>query len=392
MALDGMFLHHIKNEIETHALNSRVDKIYQPNKEEIVLSLRNKDGLHKLLISARANSPRIHFQKHQIENPQTPPMFCMLLRKKLSSAKLIKILQTDLERVLFLNFECINELGDHENLSLVVEIMGKYSNIILLNENGTIVDSLKRVNAEMSSKRLILPGIKYQLPPSQDKFCLLNENIDKILDKITNQPKTEHLNKTLLKTLQGVSPIICREIEFYVGNGMTVVNDEITHDEKTKLRTALKSLKDTVSNFDGNPYMISDQSDSPFDVTFIKPKQYADSALIKKFESFSELLDDFYFEKDVKERMRSKSQDLLKKLNNLNERLSKKINLQKKELLSCSDREKFRVWADVINANIYSIEKGSTEVELQNFYDENQNFIKIKLDPSLSAARNAQKY
>ena len=167
MALDGAFLRHIKKELEEKLLGGRVDKIHQPNREELVVAFRTREAAYKVLFSARANSARVHFTAIPLENPKQPPMLCMLLRKKLQGAKLTAIRQPELERLLHFDFDTVNELGDHVTLTLTVEIMGRYSNIILSDENGKIIDALKRVDAEMSSQRLVLPGLTYQLPPPQ---------------------------------------------------------------------------------------------------------------------------------------------------------------------------------------------------------------------------------
>lgn len=392
MALDGIFLSHIKKEIQDNVLGFRVEKIHQPSKEEIVISLRSKNGQRKLLLSSRACSPRVNFTSVSIENPKSPPMFCMLLRKRLSSAKLIDVKQHELERLLSLEFETVNELGDFEKLTLNVEIMGKYSNVILVDKNGLIIDSLKRVNSEMSSKRLILPGLKYVLPPSQGKTCLFNSSVDEVLKLIFNLPKEQFLDKALLSTIQGVSPIVCREIEYAVGRGSRVSNRELDDAKREVLKEKILEIKCMVTNSTGIPCIILSKLQKPIDITFFEPKQYESLATIKKFDTFSDLLDSFYCEKDSSERMKSKSQDLIKKISTIHERLVRKVSAQHQELIQCSMRDKYKIWADVINANLYNLKKGEKTVYLQNFYDESLPIIKINLDPTLSPVQNAQKY
>ena len=206
MALDGAFLHHIRKELTDAALEARVEKIYQPNQEEIVLLLRTYTDHFKLLLSARANSARIHFTRFVPENPPQPPMLCMLMRKRLQGARLSAVEQPGLERVLRLVFDAVNELGDHVALSLYVEIMGRYSNIIFVDENGKIIDALKRVDAEMTSERLVLPGLRYELPPPQDKLCALEVSPAEAADRIRSMPPAMPLSKAVLSSLQGVSP------------------------------------------------------------------------------------------------------------------------------------------------------------------------------------------
>lgn len=391
MALDGAFLRHLKKEITDRALGARVDKIYQPNKEELVFLLRTRQEAFKLLLSARANSPRIHFTQYAPENPKTPPMLCMLLRKRLSGAKLVDIRQPGLERLLYLDFDATNELGDRVRLTLVMEIMGKYSNIILVDNEGKIVDALKRVDEEMSSQRLVLPGLLYELPPAQNKPCMLEWEPERIVEAIAAQPKNQSLNKSILNALQGVSPVVCREIEYQVGRGQELFTKDLTQEQRDRLRFFLDRLFTTVRDTAGSPYMVTKVKGKPMEFSFMNIVQYGTLASVSQWEDFSSLLDEFYAERDRQDRMRAKSQDLLRLLTNASERLSRKINLQRAELAQSEDRERLRVCGDLINANLYRIEKGSPFADLENFYDENR-MLRVKLDPALNATQNAQKY
>ena len=392
MALDGAFLRHIKKELEDNIIGAKVDKVYQPNKQEIVLILRTRTGSFKLLMSARANSARIHFTNSIPENPKAPPMLCMLLRKHLYGARISQIRQPSLERVLCLDFDAVNELGDTIQLTLVMEIMGRYSNIIFVDENGKIIDALKRVDAEMSSERLVMPGLTYRLPPPQDKVCLLNNSVGDIIGRIKSIPGDMLLNKALLKTMQGVSPVVCREIEHLTGHGNDITIKSMDEQLFERLAFFLSRTADTVKNINGKPYIIVNKNRKPIDFSFLNIEQYGIAAVIKQCGSFSELLDEFYGERDRIERMRARSQDLLRILTNASNRLSRKINIQKAELSHCAERDKLRIYGDLINSNLYNIEKGSSSVKLQNFYDENLKTVEIKLNPALSPSQNAQKY
>ena len=391
MALDGAFLRHLKKEITDRALGARVDKIYQPNKEELVFLLRTRQEAFKLLLSARANSPRIHFTQYAPENPKVPPMLCMLLRKRLSGAKLVEIRQPGLERLLYLDFDAANELGDKVRLSLVIEIMGKYSNIILVDGQGKIVDALKRVDEEMSSQRLVQPGLAYELPPAQNKPCMLECQPEEIVEAIVHQPKNQSLNKGILNALQGLSPVVCREIEHQVGRGQELFTRDLTQEQRERLRFFLERLFTTVRDTAGEPYMVTKIKGKPMEFSFLNIVQYGTLASVSRWEDFSSLLDEFYEERDRQDRMRVKAQDLLRLLANASERLSRKINLQRGELARSEDREHLRVCGDLINANLYRIERGSAFADLENFYDENR-LMRIKLDPALNATQNAQKY
>ena len=393
MALDAIFLKHIKTEIEKRALGGRVEKIYQPNRDELVIGIRTYDESLKLLVSARPDTARVHFTETTIENPKTPPMLCMLLRKKLLSSKLIGVEQKGLERVLVFKFDAVNELGDHVILSLATEIMGKYSNIILINEENKIIDSLKRVDADMSAERVILPGLLYRDPPKQEKLSLFENEPEFIVDEIMSLNKTSLLSKALMEKIQGISPIISRELEYQVGLGFEVTNKSLTKVMKERLIELITELKNRAEESSGHPYMVlNPETGKPMDFAFMPICYYENLGKTQKCESFSELLDLFYSERDKIERMRVKSADILKLLSNSKERLSRKINNQKAELEASVNREELRIMGDLISANLYNITQGQSEITVMNFYDENCGDITIKLNPAISPHANAQKY
>ncbi|MCH5297013.1 MAG: NFACT family protein [Ruminococcus sp.] len=389
MALDGIFLRHIKNEIESVALGARVSQIYQPNREELVFALRTFNGNKKLLLSARANSPRVNFCVTTPENPAQPPMFCMLLRKRIGGGKLVAVRQMDCDRVIFFDFECVNELGDTVKITVVCEIMGMYSNIIIVDSDGVIIDSLKRVDLTMSSRRLVLPNLKYELPESHDKINIVEAEIDDVVSKLKNLESEMSLNKALLRVIQGVSPIICREIEYKVMEGSTNRIEGVLCD---KLNSKLKNLKEIAENCSGKPCVIYREDGKPMDFSFMPITQYGDFTKIENFDSYSELLDTFYDARDSKERMRVKSQSLVKLLTNTSERIARKLSKQQIELKQCENREQLRICGDLLQANLYRIERGAEYVDVENFYDENYSTLRIKLNPAISPATNAQKY
>lgn len=392
MALDGVFLRHLKEEIGAALIGARVDKVFQPNRDELILVFRGFDAAHKLLISARANSARINLTRVPVENPQQPPMLCMLLRKRLQGGRLIEITQPELERALLFKFDCVNELGDHVELTLAVEIMGRYSNIILADENGKIVDALKRVDAEMSSERLVLPGLLYRLPPAQDKLSLLSASAEEIMARIDNLPRDMELSKALIAVLQGVSPIVAREVQNSVGHGGEVPVRGMSAETRERTVFFLKRLMQMAANAAGRPYMVVNPQKKPTDFAFCDIHQYGAAMTVVKKESFSEMLDDFYAERDQMERMRVKSHDLLRLLTNQADRLSRKIGNQKAELETCAERDLLRVKGDLLSANMYAIEKGAASVQLQNFYDERLPMLEIALDPARTPQQNAQRY
>ena len=392
MALDGAFLRHLKREMEENALGSKVDKIYQPNRDEIVLFLRSRAGNRKLLLSARANSARVNFTELVPENPKEPPMLCMLLRKRLTGARLTAVRQPDLERLLCFDFATVNELGDGVTLTLAAEIMGRYSNVILIDGAGKIIDALKRVDVSMSSERLVLPGIPYRLPPPQKKLCLLSAGREEIVERVCSMPGGTELSKALLASLQGVSPVVCRELQNSTGRGADLRVAEMTPELRERLSFFLGRLAETVKKTDGGPFMAVGPDGKPVDFSFQPIEQYGTAAVVSRKNSFSELLDDFYGERDRIERMHVRSQSLLRVLTTASERLSRRINAQQADLGRCAKRDEFRVCGDLLSANLYKLKKGDSCAELPNFYEETQPIVRIKLDPALTPSRNAQKY
>lgn len=388
MAFDGVMMHYVKEEIKSVALDARVSQIHQPNRDELVIALRTKNGNKKLLVSSRANSPRICFTEHSIENPATPPMLCMLLRKRLGGAKLVDVRQIELERIMFLDFIATNELGDKVKLTLCVEIMGKYSNIILIDENDNIVDALKRVDFTMSTQRLVLPNIKYELPPKQDKLCILECSGRDIVEKAINTPAEMRLSKALLSAMQGVSPIIARELEYMVGVDS---NRELTVIDKLKLIEKVDKLKEYIVSGEKSPTMMIKPEGKPFDISFMDIMQYGEMASKKRFLDFSTLLDSFYYERDKAERMKVKGQDLLRLCSNIQDKLCRKIAVQEKELKDSLNRDKLRKKGDLLQANMYKMVRGQSFIDVEDYYDNNK-IVRIKLSPTLNPSQNVQKY
>lgn len=390
MALDGIYLRHIKHEIEQEALGARVNQVYQPNRDELVLVLRTFSDSKRLLLSARANSPRVNFCVNTPENPAQPPMFCMLLRKRLGGGKLVAVRQQECDRVLFLDFECVNELGDMVPLTVACEIMGMYSNIIVLNrETGVITDSLKRVDLTVSSKRLILPNIKYELPEAQDKCNLLACEPEEAARRMMTLPAEMPLAKAALQSIQGISPIIGRELEYRVKEGATNRLEGALYD---KLIAELAALKELIVRCSGKPHTVYREDGKPLDVAFLPIRQYGGFARVEEGAGFNQTIDRFYDERDRQDRMRVKTHSLNKLLQNLRDRTARKLQKQHTELKQCADREQLRICGDLLQANLYRIERGAAYADVENFYDENGGTLRIKLNPAISPAANAQRY
>lgn len=388
MALDGIFLSGLKAEIEENSLFSRVDKVSMPTREEIILTLRGRNGAKKLLFCIRANSPRVHYIDETIENPPSPPMICMLLRKYLIGAMVTGLRQVETDRILFIDFDATSEIGDRIKLSLCFEIMGTYSNVILLDEEMKIIDALKRIDFAASSVRQIIPGLKYIFPPKQNKLNLSVTDAGAVVSAI-EEKENLLLSKAVMASVQGVSPIISREIAFLsCGDDKYVC--EMNSSEKTTLLSVIKSVKKSVGVCP-KAYLLTDENNKPIDFAFMPITQYGERMTLHEFSSKSEMLQNFYLEKDKADRNRHRGQELFRLLNNNIERVSKKLNLQSIDLEKCADREKLRINAELINAYIYQLEKGSFYYDLENYYDDNK-IIRIPCDPSLSPQKNAQKY
>ncbi len=387
MSLDGAFLHIVCNELQP-LVGARVDKVYQPSREEIVVSLRTyRDGGKKIVLSANSVSARVNLTTAAFENPQQPPMFCMLLRKYLSGGRLMAIRQDGLERIVSLDFECTNEIGDIVTNSLVAEIMGRHSNIILVRD-GRVIDSVKRITDDISSVRRVLPGIQYEAPPRQDRLCLLDAEPQQVLDAIADSP--ERLCKKLSAVLEGVSPILTREMAWYSAKDVDAACNALSDSAKDRLRFILGRVKSAVSGGECCFTVVSEPGGRKKDFCFINIEQYSTSMVISHENSANELLDGFFASQDRTERTRQRAHDLLKLLMNSCERVSRKLELQKKELAECSEREVFRVRGDLINANIWRLEKGQSKAVLEDFSTGEP--VEIQLDPRLTPAQNAQKY
>lgn len=391
MAIDGAYLHCLRQEMETRLQGARVDKIHQPSKEELVLALRSLSGTFKLYLSARVNSPRVHFTEIALENPPSPPMFCMLLRKRLTGARLVAVRQIGLERVLYFDFDAVNELGDMVRLTLAVEVMGRYSNIILIDGETRVVDAIKRVDLTMSPMRPILPGIGYVVPLVDSvRVDLLGNTVEEVAARIMEGGAP--LDRAIRSCTQGLSPLVCREIAYQTLHGEEDTGT-LTEAQQHRLERALYRIRQALLLPDKRtPYILYRTDHTPLDFSFLPITQYGLSAVGREVNGFSRLLDDFYAEKDAAERMRQRSQDIWRVLNTTVDRISRKLCNQRRELADSGKRDEKRLYADLINANIHLIPKGAEKAELINYYDEACPTVSVPLDPALSATQNAQKY
>lgn len=372
MAFDGGFLYKTIEEIK-NANDSHIDKIYQPSRDELVLTLRKKGFVKKLLITAKSGSARIHFTENKYENPQTPPLFCMLLRKHLLSARLVDITQPEFERICELNFSATNEMGDIVELKLICELISGSANIILV-KDGKIIDALKRSDVE-SAKRFILPGALYEYPEKAKKSNPLTLDVAAVSEKIALSQRG--ITNETLNLIDGFSPLLCREIEH-----LSVKEGSV----EKPLTFVINSLKTSQKAY------IVYKDNVPFEFSYIPIKQYGESYETREFSEFSACLDEFYTARDNAANIKVAAHSITKLVINLKNRTEKKLALRLKELENSKDRENLRIYGELIKANLYAIPQGASFANVQNYYDENLKEIKIPLNPALSPSKNADKY
>lgn len=385
MALDGGFLHNLIAELSASATDARVDKIFQPSRDELVLVLRSPGFNKRLLISAGGAGARLHYTNHAPENPKTAPMLCMLLRKYLGGSKIVSIEGVGLERVVKIQFEARNEMGDTIYPSLVVELISGSANIIFLDSEGLIVDSVRRSDIEKQT-RLVAPGARYTLPPKKEKLCLSEHSKEALADAVIARGSMR-LCDAILAVADGVSPLVARELATYCVGDLDKTAEDTP---KERLCAAFDMLSEYLKN--GRPTLLLNEKNEPTDFSYLPITQYGNAFHNKEYESFSALLDDYYYERDIAARMRRQSQDILKLLNVLSARLTRRTAARKNDLKKCADREKCRVYGELIKANIYAIHRGDSVAEVINYYDEDQSTVRIPLNVSLSPADNAQRY
>lgn len=393
MALDGAYLYTIKKQLMP-LIGGRIDKIHQPSREEIMIGLRTRTGGYKLLISASASSARVHLTEIPAENPKVPPMFCMLLRKHLGNGKLVNVRQDGLERILYLDFEAVNELGDIVTVTLACEIMGKYSNMIIVNGEGKIIDSIKRVDGEMSRERMVLPGMTYHLPPREERLNFLTCEKADIIAALEKQKAVcdMQLPKALIKIFEGISPLLAREWVFYAGKGSDITLYTLDDDIIDRLCFVINRTKNAIENDECHFTVVKDKDGMLKDFSFIEIHQYGALMVTKELPGAGAALDYFYSERDSLARMKQRANDMYRLLLNTTDRISRRLAAQREELKVSAERDLLKLKGDLISANIYRIEKGMGHIDVENFYDENMPMISIELDRRLTPSQNMQKY
>jgi len=386
MAFDGVTIANIVSDLDTALSGGRINKIAQPEKDELLLTIKNNRESYRLFISASASLPLIYLTDHNRKSPLTAPNFCMLLRKHISSGRIVSITQPSLERIIRFEIEHLNELGDLCKKYLLVEIMGKHSNIIFVNEDEMIIDSIKHVPPHMSSVREVLPGREYFIPQTQDKLDPLTIDEETFCEQVLSRPLP--IMKALFTSLTGISPLCAEELCFRSSLDGGDATSSLTPVAKSHLYHTFARAMEDIKNKSFTPNIIY-QNDEPIEFSSITLSMYSDLAS-KSFDNISELLEKYYAEKNVITRIRQKSVDLRKIVTTALERNIKKYQLQEKQMKDTEKKEKYRIYGELINTYGYDVKPGDKYLEALNYYD--NETIKIPLVPELTPLENAQKH
>ena len=381
MAFDAFFLTAVLGEIREKTAAARVEKIHQPSRDTVILLLKTQEGRQKLMFVVNPTAPRLHLTATSPENPPEPPMFCMLLRKHLSGARLAEISQPPMERCATFTFDCIDEMGDAVQKKLVAELMGRTCNLYLLGPDNRIIDCLRRVGLDETSKRPALPGMYYQVPEPVQKQDPATADFTALL----TSPGADVLADRLMDNLGGLSPLVCREAALFAAGDTDARMDTLN----TEQAAEKLSLFFTEHLQHPAPYCFTQADGTPKQYAFCPIRQYGS---FTQAASFGALLDSFYSLRDRKDAMRQKSQSVRKTVSNLVSRTQRKLAIQEKELLATYDRERLRQLGDILTANIHRIQKGQTTVMVEDFYDENMAQIEVAISPILSPQQNAAKF
>ncbi len=384
MPLDAATLTALTGELRPLVEGAKIDKIFQPARDEVILALRTKNGNQRLLLTANPSQPRLQFTTVNRENPAAPPMFCMLLRKYLTGARILTLTQPPMERLVDLELEGRNELGDTVTRHLILEAMGRRANLILTDENGRITDCIRKVEAD--ADRALLPGLFYRPPAGRaDKHNPAETDRQHFSDLLSAAPPEREGSQWLLDTFAGISPLLCREIVYRAAGD---VGERVHTIDPTALWTA---FHDVLSQMEHPQPTALRSAEGYKDYSFLPITQYGDYYQQVSFPDFSTLLDEFYAQRERSERVRQKGQTLIRQLNNLRNRTARKIQVQRKELAAAQNREQYRLDGDLITANLFQMKKGQTTLTAVDYYDPEMRERTISLDPLLTPQQNAAK-
>ena len=383
MPLDAICLQGVVGELAHQLTGSRIEKIQQPARDQIILLLR---GSRRLFLNAGANQPRIHLTEQLRDNPSQPPMFCMLLRKHLSGGIIESVRQEPLERVVTLTVLASDEMGERSRFTLVWEGMPRRANLILCDRDGRIIDCLRRVDLEAEQDRQVLPGLFYRLPTRQDKRSPLSVTEEEFAALLGRAAPDAPLDGWLLDTFTAISPLVARELTVRACG-----STDAPVSQGNALWDVFSRWQRDVNENTFTPTLIK-RNGSLADFTYGPVTQYGTYAETEIYDSFSHLLDDFYEKREQAERVKQKGRDLLKTATTARDRVRRKLAAQEKELAACLDRDHLRICGELITANLYRMERGQSRLTAQNYYDENCADVDIPLDVRLSPQENAARY
>ena len=375
MPLDAVTLRALTRELKNCAEGAKIDRVQQPEKEVLLLTLRTHEGSRKLLVSASVSGARVHFTQQSLENPAEPPMFCMLLRKHLVGARIRAIEQPELERMLLFRLGTRDEMGDESEKTLAVELIGRSANIILVGADGRIIDCLRRMEYG-GEGRAMLPGMIYRLPPRQEKTPFFGCPDGELLARLDPIENGAELDRELMDRFSGLSPLICRELAFRSRGDVGLLKENAL------------ALRETVAAEEFAPTLVSVEG-APRDFSFMAINQYGPDARSERFGDFSLLLDAFYARRDREESRRRRSRELMRAVKGAHERLERKLALQRRELADTAGREEIRRRAELITANIYRMKKGQSELVCEDYFAPDCPEIRIALDPLKTPQQNA---
>ena len=382
MAFDAGMIAAITHELNNTIINAKIEKIHQPEKDEMIFYMRNERTDYKLLLSAGANNPRINLTGETYENPKIPPMFCMLLRKHLINARIISIRQLGFERAIEIAFDTRDELGFDCVRYIYVEIMGKHSNIIFCNQDKKVISAIKIIDFTTSQKRQILPGMLYEQPPPQNKKSPLDETMSGFLALYDTTPYQLEPDKFITGNYMGISQLVAREIAYRAGKMYT----------PRELWNAFNEVVGSIRDNNYTPVLVKDENGKLIEYCFTAIKQYGSIAATETVGSFGDLIDQYFTVREKSERIKQRAADIFKLISNTEARLLKKIDLQKNDIKTCAEKDVHKLYGELILSNIYQIQKGMTSVSLPNYYDDDLAEVEIQLDSRLTPSQNAQVY
>ncbi len=384
--MDGITLAAARAELAGKIIGAKIEKIYQPEKDELLLLLR---GGHRLLLSANASRGRVQLTRAGRQNPAEPPMFCMLMRKYLTGGKVLSLSQPGFDRILHIAVEAQDELGDLSTFTLIVEIMGKYSNIVLVKEDGVIVDAIRHVTPALSSVRVLMPGVPYEAPPSQGKADPTEADEAAVAQLLSET--SAPLGRAILSLWAGLSPAAAAEIALRAAGTDAIAFDELDEAHRTMAVRRIAAFFAAIREGEFSPTLVLNDYGDPLAFFPYDPSQYAPQ-FKQSYPSVSETMDVFYDLRERTDRIRQKGASLHRILANNIERCQKKLAIQQDILRQSEKMEQYRLFGELLTANAYQLERGAKSASVQNYYDENLATVTIALDPTLSPSANAQKY